>query len=84
MKNSELMNEWLLFNAKWGFPPAILWRKQVRFQWNGDEVRFVLEQHPSLDIYGASSLKQQSANIHVAPFGHFILIQDQSVFALSP
>jgi hypothetical protein len=26
-------------------------------QWDDDEVRFVLDQHPELDIYSASSLK---------------------------
>jgi hypothetical protein len=58
--------------------------KQVKFQWTNDEVSFVLEQHPSLNIYGASSLKQQCANIHVASLGHIILIQEQLVFPLSP
>jgi hypothetical protein len=37
-----------------------------------------------LDFYSASSLKQQSAGRHVAPFGHIILIPSQPVFALSP
>ena len=31
-----------------------------------------------------SSLKQESADIHVAPLGHIILISSQRVFALSP
>jgi len=31
------------------------------FQWDDDEVRFVLDQHAELDFYSASSLKQQSA-----------------------
>jgi len=35
-------------------------------------------------FYSASSLKQQSADIHVAPLGHIILIPSQPVFALSP
>ena len=35
--------------------------EQVNFQWNDDEVRFVLDQHAELDVYSASSLKQQSA-----------------------
>jgi hypothetical protein len=36
--------------------------EQVNFQWDDDddEVRFVLDQHTELDIYSASSLKQQS------------------------
>jgi hypothetical protein len=31
---------------------------------NDDEVHFVLDQHPQLDFYSASSLKQQYAGIH--------------------
>jgi hypothetical protein len=34
-------------------------KKQVNFQWDDDEVRFVLDQHAELDFYSASSLKQQ-------------------------
>jgi hypothetical protein len=51
-----------------------------------NEVRFVLDQYAELDFYNdnASSLKQQFAGRHVAPFGHIILIPSQSVFALSP
>ena len=37
-----------------------------------------------LDLYSASSLKQQSMGRHVAPPGHIILISSQPVFALSP
>jgi hypothetical protein len=58
--------------------------QQVNFQWDDDEVRFVLDQHAYLDFYSASSLKQQSADKHVAPLRHIILIPIQSVFALSP
>ena len=60
------------------------WREQVNFQWDDDGVHFVLDQHAELDIYSASSLKQQFANRHVAPLGHFIPIPSQSVFAFSP
>jgi len=45
---------------------------------------FVLDQHAELDLYSASSLKQQSAGRHVARLGHIILILSQPVFALSP
>ena len=58
--------------------------RKIYFQWNDDEVRFVLDQHAELDFYSASSLKQQSAGRHVAPLGHIILIPSQPVFALSP
>ena len=40
--------------------------------------RFVLDQDVQLDLYSTSSLKQQSADIHVAPLGHY------PVFAHSP
>jgi hypothetical protein len=50
------------------------------FQWDDDEVRFVLDQHTELDFFSASTLKQQSADRHVAPL---ILILSQPVFALS-
>jgi len=53
---------------------AISWQEQVNFQWNDDEVRFVLDQHAELDLYSASSLKRQSTGRHVAPLGHIILI----------
>jgi hypothetical protein len=63
---------------------ALWWRVQVNVQWDDDEVRFVLKQHAELDFYSASSLKQQSANRHVIPLRHIILIPSQPVFALSP
>ena len=63
---------------------AISWREQVNFQWDDDEVSFVLDQHAELDFYSASSLKQQSAGRHVALLGHIILIPSWPVFALSP
>jgi hypothetical protein len=63
---------------------AILWWEQVNFQWDDDEVCFVLDQHAELDFYSASSLKRQSEGRHVAPLGHIILIPSQPVFALSP
>jgi hypothetical protein len=63
---------------------AISWGEQVTFQWDDDEVHFVLDQHAELDFFGASSLKQQSAGRHVAPLEHIILIPSQPVFVLSP
>jgi hypothetical protein len=35
-------------------------REQINFQWDDDEVRFVLDKHAEVDFYSASSLKQQS------------------------
>jgi hypothetical protein len=58
---------------------AILWREQVNFQWDDDEVHFVQDQHAELDFYSASS---QSADRHVVPLGHIILILSQPVFLL--
>ena len=50
-----------------------------------DEVRFVLDQHALLlDFNSASTPKWQSADIHVAPLGHIILIPNRPVFALTP
>jgi hypothetical protein len=33
----------------------------VNFQWDDDDVSFVLDQHAEFDFYSASSLKQKSA-----------------------
>jgi hypothetical protein len=45
-----------------------------------DDVHIV---HAELDLYSASSLKQQSANRHVTLFGHILLIPTRPVFARS-
>jgi hypothetical protein len=60
------------------------WRKQVNYQCDDDEVRLVVDQHSQLELYSANSLLQHSADRHVAPLGHIILIPSQPVFALSP
>jgi hypothetical protein len=39
---------------------SISWREHVTYQWNDDEVRFVLDQRAELDCDSASSLKQLS------------------------
>jgi hypothetical protein len=57
---------------------AISWRDQVTIRLDDDDFRFVLDQHTKLDLYNASSLKQQSACRHVAPLGHIIPIPNQS------
>ena len=44
----------------------------------------LLDQFAELDSYSVSSLKQPSADRHVAPLGHIILIPSQPVFALTP
>ena len=62
---------------------AISWRDPVTIRLDDDDFRFVLDQHTKLDLYNASSLKQQSACRHVAPLGHIIPIPNQSGFALT-
>ena len=42
---------------------AISCREQINVHWDDDEIRFVLDQHAEVDVYGASSLKQQSTDI---------------------
>jgi hypothetical protein len=45
-----LVSEWLLFNVKWEiFSPAISWWEKITFQWDDDDVHFVLDQHAYLD-----------------------------------
>jgi len=34
---------------------SYIWREQVNYQWDDDEVRFVLDQHAELDFHNASS-----------------------------
>jgi len=70
----------LLFNTK----SAKSWREQLNFQQDYNDVRFVPDNYAKFDIYSASSLKLQSADRHVVPLGHIILIPSQPVFALSP
>ena len=55
----------------------IMAREQVNFQWDyDDEIRFVLDQHALLDFYSASSMNHQSADSHIGPLGHVILISE--------
>ena len=60
--------------------------KTSYFQWNDDDVSFVLDQRAELEFHSPSSLKQhvQSAGRHVAPLGRIILIPYQPVFGLTP
>jgi hypothetical protein len=74
-------SEWLLFNANSAIFQLFHGKNKLIYN---DEVCFVLDQHAELDFYSASSLKQQSADKHVAPLRHIILIPSQPVFALSP
>jgi len=51
-------------------------------RWDDDDFHFILDQHPELDFYSASSLKQQSVYRHVTPLRHIILILSQPIFVL--
>ena len=73
-----VVSEWLLFNANSAIFSAISWREQVNFQWNDDEVHFVLDQHAELNFYSASSLKQQSAG----PLGHKNGLKEKSSYLM--
>ena len=48
-------------------------------QWDGDDVRLVLDQYDELDFGSASSLKQQTMSL----LEHIILILSQPVFSLT-
>ena len=50
------MSERLLFNANSAIVQYIMAR-QVNFQWDDDEIHFVLDQQAELDFYSASTLK---------------------------
>jgi hypothetical protein len=72
------MSEWLLINANSAIFQPYLGKIKLIFKWNDDEAHFVLNQHAnSLGFYSANSFKQQSADRHVAPLGHIILIPNQ-------
>jgi hypothetical protein len=55
------VSEWLLFNANSAIVQLYHGENKVNFQWDDDEIRFVLDKYAKLDFYSASSLKQQSA-----------------------
>jgi hypothetical protein len=75
---AQQMSEWLLFNAN---SSTIFQLYHYNFQWDEDEVRFVLDQYANLDFYSASSLKQQSVDRYVAPIGHIVFIPSLPVLA---
>jgi hypothetical protein len=66
------------------FLSVISWLEHVIFRWDDNGVRFMLDQHGELDFYSASSLKQQTVGIHVAPLGRIIKISRQPIFTLTP
>ena len=57
---SEWVSEWVsIVLLQFSNFSAISWREEVNFQWDDDEVCFVLDQHAELDYYSASALKQR-------------------------
>jgi hypothetical protein len=80
----DWLSEWLLFNANSAIFQLYYGENKLIIKWDDDVVRFVLDQYAELDLYSASSLKQQSAGRNVTPFGHIILIPSPPFFALSP
>jgi hypothetical protein len=74
------MSEWFCLTPIQQFFSYIM-GEQVNFQWDDDEVRFVLDQHA--DFYSASSLKQQSADSHVAPVGFWFRANQSLLFLLN-
>ena len=76
--NLQKVSEWLLFNANSAIVSAISWRDN--FQWDDDEVRFVLDKHDELDCIVLAHWN----NSHVALLGDIILILSQPVFAIFP
>jgi hypothetical protein len=59
---TQQMSEWLLLNAN---SSAICELYHYNFQWDEDEVRFVLDQYANLDLYSVGLLKQQFVDRHV-------------------
>jgi hypothetical protein len=51
---------------------------------NSSYIKKVPDQRAYFDHYTPRSLKQQSADKHVVPLEHIILIPNQPVFVLSP
>ena len=60
--HSIISDEWVSDCSLMPIQQFLSWGEQVNFQWDDDEVCFVLDQHAKLDFYIASSLKQQSAD----------------------
>ena len=73
-----------MINSNSAICSGILWQELVYFQRDDDDdVSFVKDQHAWLYFHSANSLKQQSTDRHVAPFGHIILIPSQPFLLLN-
>jgi hypothetical protein len=53
---------------------SYLMGRRCYIRWDDNNVHFVLDQDALFDLYCSSSMKRKSADRHVAPFGHMILI----------
>jgi hypothetical protein len=75
---------WLLFKNKHfvGYIMAITCYTSIR--WDDDGCPLCTKPIRRVHFYSANSLKQQSADRHVASLGHIILIPSQPIFALTP
>ena len=51
------MSEWLLFNANSAIVQVYHGENKVNFQWDDDEVRFVLDQYAKLDFYSETTVR---------------------------
>ena len=80
------MSELSLFNANSAILLSYIKASTSKLSMRLDdgEVCFVLDLHAGLNLHSASTLKQQSAGVHVASLGHIFLIPSQLIFALSP
>jgi hypothetical protein len=61
---------------------AISWREQVTFD-EMMKMSTLYQTNTDLNLYSASSLKQQSAGKHVSPLRHIIVIPSRPVLSLS-
>ena len=77
------MSEWLLFSANSAICQLYHGENKLIFNEVMDGSALYQKKHAELAFYSASSLKQLSADRHVATLGHIILIPSQPVFALS-
>ena len=71
----EWVSEWV---SATHYFSVILWWELVNFQWDDDEVRFVLDQN---ECKLTEAIVQDR---HIEQLGHIILIPSQPVFAFSP
>ena len=72
----------ILFNTNSAIYSAISWREQVNFQWDDDDVRFVLDQNAELDFIAHWNNSPRLVMLHHSDT--LFWFSSQPVFALSP